>query len=661
MAADPGIADDGTTQLNLPSLAQQSDPTVGPLNHGDGTFTYQEWYRRVTGMQRSHKLAHATGGRDALVASDIGASQALTPTAVKTTNYTAAPGDLVPVDTTSGAVTITLPTAPADKTRIAVKLVILGGSNAVTIARGGADVFNKAGGSTSLTLSLLFQAVNLQYKASGAIWYVVADDLPLGDLDARYVAGALDTDATLAANSDTRVPSQKAVKAYADALIAAADAMVYKGVIDCSANPNYPAANAGWFYKVSVAGKIGGASGPNVEAGDTLLCVTDATASGTQAGVGANWDIIQVNIDGAVVGPASSTDGAVALFDGASGKLIKASTVLSAFIATLLDDADAATARTTLGLGTAATHATGDYDAAGAAAAAQAASQPLDTELTAIAALVSAANKLPYFTGSGAAALTDLSAFIRTLLDDADAATARSTLGLGSLATKSAVASADITDGTIVAADIATGAVLLPGQALGVFMSSGLYWYNPGTVGSGKGMTNNQMFAVPLWIPTAQTLTRIGIKVSTIGAGTGGAGSKVIRLGVYGDTGGGYPSALLLDAGVSGSASTILSNGFIDATNTAAQEVTISLAVAARTLIWLVGVAQGCDTTAPQVNKVTSDGQLVNAASTIGIALGNSAGGWASPVGTTSGALPDPWPAGTAAPDTAPMRMAIKV
>jgi len=79
--------------------------------------------------------------------------------------------------------------------------------------------------------------------------------------------------------------------------IVAGSALDYRGTIDCSGSPNYPAADAGDTYIVSVSGKIGGASGTVVAAGDMLICNTDETPAGTQAAVGAYWNILEKNVD----------------------------------------------------------------------------------------------------------------------------------------------------------------------------------------------------------------------------------------------------------------------------------------------------------------------------------------------------------------------------
>jgi hypothetical protein len=162
------------------------------------------------------------------------------------------------------------------------------------------------------------------------IWISDADGLYVADAAGTKLFKLLTADdaTTITGTADDLLTTPKGVKAAIDARIAALDVQVFKGAIDCSANPNYPAANAGDTYRVSVAGKIGGGSGPNVEVNDMLICLADSTALGTHAGVGASWAIIQSNLDGAVIGPSAATNNSLARFDGTTGKLLKDGAVI---------------------------------------------------------------------------------------------------------------------------------------------------------------------------------------------------------------------------------------------------------------------------------------------------------------------------------------------
>lgn len=112
-----------------------------------------------------------------------GGGSSLVPTAVKSGNYTASAGDLVPCDISAGSFTITLPTTPADQTQVCVEIVARASTGApfyVTVATGGSDVLFKTSGPTTGIMGR--GSVILQYNASGAIWYApgVGDLLPTG-------------------------------------------------------------------------------------------------------------------------------------------------------------------------------------------------------------------------------------------------------------------------------------------------------------------------------------------------------------------------------------------------------------------------------------------------------------------------------------------------
>ena len=167
--------------------------------------------------------------------------------------YPAAVGQYIPVDTTSGAVTVTLPAAPKDAAVIGIKMVIQGGSNAVTYNCSGSDVLNKAGGATSGTLTLLSQGVNLQYFAAPAIWYVQSDDLPLSQLDARY---PLLTGATMTGPLVTEVPN---IVFDGDSLTNGTGSLPWNNFPNSNDFPSQVVATldpAGTYYNVGVGGEL---------------------------------------------------------------------------------------------------------------------------------------------------------------------------------------------------------------------------------------------------------------------------------------------------------------------------------------------------------------------------------------------------------------------
>lgn len=170
---------------------------------------------------------------------------------------------------------------------------------------------------------------NVGYIWNGSDWVKIFEDVSADITDIKGRLSTVETDLTEKApianpaftGSVTIEGSPAATQEWVNTLVGQINNGV-PGIVDGSDNP-LPSTDykAGQMWRVAAEGTYAGAT---CEIGDLIICLKDYAAG--SAG-NADFMVVQANIDGAVTGADSSTDGHIVVFNGATGKVIKDSNV----------------------------------------------------------------------------------------------------------------------------------------------------------------------------------------------------------------------------------------------------------------------------------------------------------------------------------------------